>query len=74
MADLTSGPKYMCNRVKFPYGVVEASRQLLKTPDEWLLNDAEMERVFRIHQLFYMRDANGNIIRLVARTSDNFYA
>lgn len=72
MAALSGNPKALWHLVKLPYGVVEASRQWLKTSDEWLLEDTRMKRASGIHQLFVRRNTSGIIDLLVAKTSDDF--
>lgn len=72
MAAMSNNPKALWHLTKLPYGVIEASRQWLKTSEDWLLNEAQMDRSFGIHQLFYRRHVDGSINLLVAKTSDDF--
>ena len=58
--------------LKLPYGIVEAGRQWQKTVEEWMLNDAELERIHGLSQLFTQRDSTGRIILLVAKVTDDF--
>lgn len=58
--------------LKLPYGIVEAGRQWQKTVESWMLNEAGLERVLGISQLFVKRDETGRIILLIAKVTDDF--
>ena len=58
--------------LKLPYGIVEAGRQLQRTVEEWMMNDAGLERIHGLKQLFTQRDSTGRIILLFAKVTDDF--
>lgn len=56
---------------KLPYGIVEAGRQWHKTIEEWMLREANLERIFGISELYRLRDKAGNTLLLVAKVTDD---
>lgn len=63
--------KKLWKLIKLPYGIVEAGRQWQKVIEEWMLNEAGLERIFGISQLYRKRDKNGSTILLVAKVTDD---
>lgn len=57
--------------LKLPYGIVEAGRQWALVIEDWLLNDAGMQRVNGISQLYMRRDSKGQINLILAKVTDD---
>lgn len=60
--------------LKLAYGIVEAGRQWLTTIETWMTEDAGVERVFAVSQLFVKRNETNKIILLIAKVTDDFLA
>ena len=58
--------------LKLPYGIFEAGRQWQKTVETWMFNEASLERVLGVSQLFVKRDKYGRVVLLVAKVTDDF--
>lgn len=58
--------------LKLPYGIVEAGRQWQTVVEEWMLNEAGLERVFGLSQLFTKRKKDGSICLIIAKVTDDF--
>ena len=57
---------------KLPYGITEAGRQWQLCVEDWMLSEAGLQRVIGITQLYRKRDANGEMVLLVAKVTDDF--
>lgn len=58
--------------LKRTYGLVIAGRQWQKMFEEWMLNEAGLERIFGTSQLFTLRDCTGRNILLIAKFTEDF--
>ena len=56
---------------KLPYGIVEAGRQWQKVIERWMLDNAKLDRVVGVSQLYVKRIKNGHITLLVAKVTDD---
>ena len=57
---------------KLPYGIVDAGSQWQKTVEAWMLEQAGIERVFGLSQLFVKRDESGRVSLLIDKVTDDF--
>ena len=57
---------------KLPYGIADAGRKWQRTVETWMIEQAGMERVHGISQLFIRRDTSGNVQLLIAKVTDDF--
>lgn len=60
--------------LKLAYGIADAGRQWQVVVENWMLTTAGLQRLFGLSQLFAKRDSNRNIILLVAKVTDDFFA
>lgn len=58
--------------LRFPYGIVEASRQWLCAVEHLILDDAGLETITRVDQLLAKQDIGGLIILLVSKVVEDF--
>lgn len=56
---------------KLPYGIAEASLQLLKVSDEWL-NEIYFVIFFTVNQFFLLRDSDGSLNMMTSKNTDYF--
>lgn len=57
---------------KLPYGIGEAGRQWAKTFESWMLEEAGLERVFGVGQMYVRRGQSGRIVFILAKVTDDF--
>lgn len=58
--------------LKLAYGIVEVGWQWLKPVETWMIEDAEVEKVIGVSQLFLERDQAKKVTLLMAKTTDGF--